>query len=198
MLVKKILTDLETNLTLFSGLVREPGMVERIVDSIAELKQYEVSPEDLYQQVVGMEDNLLLRNKLSDLEQIYRCFESSLENNYVDQESQYLALMKQMKGAKYIHQKVFWIDGFYSFTPQMLSIIKELSFHAKEIFLTAYGSGEWLKTKENILSYQVKQLITDLEEKGQQCRVTNVDTHLKKTGRFRDSLFGRKVCRIAH
>ncbi len=179
MLVKKILIDLEADLMLFSGLAREPGMIDRIVESITEFKQYEVSPEDLCHQVSMIEDDQLLKDKLNDLIQVYRRFETSLDKNYVDQEDQFLALIEQIKTSCYINRKTFWIDGFYSFTPQMLSVIKEIALHAKGINVTAYGAGDWLKTNENILTVQINQLMTDLSNDGVNCLVIDVDAYFE-------------------
>jgi len=182
MLVKKILIDLEADLMLFSGLAREPGMIDRIVESITEFKQYEVSSDDLWHQVSMIEDDQLLKNKLNDLIQIYRRFETSLDKKYVDQEDQFLALIEQIKTSNYICQKTFWIDGFYSFTPQMISVIKEIALHAKNLNVTAYGDCDWLKTNENIITDQTKKMMTDLKNKGVYCRAIDVDAELKSEG----------------
>ncbi|MDW7672175.1 MAG: PD-(D/E)XK nuclease family protein [Bacillota bacterium] len=175
MLVRKILMKLENDLTVYRGLSRERGLVERIVESITECKQYEINADDLQKQASFLEERSLLKRKLLDLALIFRHYENDLEGRYVDQEDQFLALITQMKQASSLQETVCWIDGFFSYTPRMLAVIMELVQQTSKVRLTAYGKAEWLVNEKEPLIHQILKLQMQLWRLGTKTLVTDTE-----------------------
>lgn len=181
MLVKRILVDLEKDLVLLGPSSQETGLVEKIVESIAELKQYEVTPDNLEQIIEIFREDRILYGKLADMSKIYKKFAQDLALHYVDQEDLYASMIQQMPYSNFIKNKVVWIDGYFSFTPQMLSIIRTLNKESKEVNLTFHGVPEWLQQHEHPLAGQMVRLLKDLEKSGDPCIIMDVGKTIKNT-----------------
>lgn len=164
MLLRKCLLDLEPQLSLYRSLVRERGLVDQMVETLTECKQYEVTPEMLTEMAEKVPEQPLLAEKLHDLAIIYHHFEEALKGKYVDREDQFLALTHQMDKSEFVRKTHFWIDGFFSFTPRMLTLIQQLAKHAENVYLTVYGDAQWLEKKQEPLMHQISGFLQRVKE----------------------------------
>ena len=174
-LIRKILIDLGEKLHLYKDLAREKGFVEKIADSITECKQYDISPEVLKEQAELFRDQPILMEKLLDLAVVFQKFEDDLADQYVDQEDQFEALIMQISQADFVRNSEFWIDGFYSFTPKMLRVVKSLAENAPTVKLTSYGKMEWFQQDDTPLITQTKELLAEMRRRSIQVKLTDVD-----------------------
>ncbi|MEN1759104.1 helicase-exonuclease AddAB subunit AddB [Anoxynatronum sibiricum] len=180
MLLRKCLMDLEPQLTLYRGLVRERGLVDKMVESLTECKQYEITPEMLSGIAKKVENQPLLADKLHDLAMVYHYFEEALMGKYLDREDQFAALIQQMESSETVGKSHFWIDGFFSFTPRMLTVIQQLSRKAKNVYLTVYGNTEWIGQSGEPLMHQINEFLQRVKQE-MPVQVVDVDVLLEKT-----------------
>jgi ATP-dependent helicase/nuclease subunit B len=175
MIIRKIIQDSADRLLLYSGLARERGFIDKIVDSITECKQYEITADQLKDQAGWFEADSLTRKKLLDLALIFEEFEIRLKDHYVDREDQFRALIDQMNQSMVISRTEFWIDGFFSYTPHMLNVIKALCEHAPAVHIAAYGSIEELNHTDEPLLRQYQALISGLQQAGGRVMLEDID-----------------------
>lgn len=123
MMIYHIMLEEDKNLQLLKGVNRNRGLVDTVVDMIAEFKRYNVSPEVLK----GIHtENKYLEMKLHDLSLIYEKFEERISQNYIDSDSRLSVLSNLISKSRMLKNAKIWIDGFDTFTPQEFNIVKEL------------------------------------------------------------------------
>lgn len=141
MLISYVLKEVTDDLTIFKGAAGQKGFVKTISDSISEFKRYAVTPELLINTADKIEDNINLKNKLSDIGRIYGEFESLLHENYIDSDDDLTLLSQKLDDTDMFKDAEIWIDEFSSFTPQQYKIIEKLMRKAKRISITLNIDG---------------------------------------------------------
>jgi ATP-dependent helicase/nuclease subunit B len=141
MLIRKIIEDKKDELKLFQRAVDKNGFVQQVEQMITEFKRYCITPEEIIQKVEisnGNTENAsrALKDKLYDLEIIYRQFEDEVFGKYIDSEDYFRLLSEKISESTYLKEAEIYIDGFYSFTPQEYLVIKELLGHCQRVTIT--------------------------------------------------------------
>lgn len=141
MLIRKIIEDKKDQLKLFQRAADKNGFVQQVEQMITEFKRYCITPEELTQEVKkenGDNDTAsrALKDKLNDLEIIYRQFEDEVFGKYIDSEDYFRLLSEKISESAYLKEAEIYIDGFYSFTPQEYVVMKELMKHCKRVTIT--------------------------------------------------------------
>ncbi|MEH7391900.1 helicase-exonuclease AddAB subunit AddB [Bacillus sp. JJ1474] len=137
MLIRKIIDEKKDSLKLFQRAADKNGFIQQIEQMMTEFKRYCVQPEELAEKQAqltqGDKTNKALQDKLHDLELIYRSFEESLIDKYVDSEDYFRLLAEKAAQSEYLQRAEVYIDGFYSFTPQEFMIVEQLIKHCKKV-----------------------------------------------------------------
>ncbi|MFE8700303.1 helicase-exonuclease AddAB subunit AddB [Cytobacillus sp. FJAT-54145] len=140
MLIRKIIEDKKDELTLFQKAADKNGFIQQMEQMLTEFKRYCVSPEELAVKkasfVDGENPSKALHDKLHDLELIYKNFEESLLDKYIDSEDYFRLLTEKAVSSNYLKNAEVYIDGFYSFTPQEYMIIEQLMKLCKNVTIT--------------------------------------------------------------
>ncbi|AKL96785.1 ATP-dependent helicase/deoxyribonuclease subunit B [Clostridium aceticum] len=136
MIIKKILDEKGSLLTVYKNTSKQEGFIGKLNDMICELKQYDISPLDLNRATDEIQEDSILKMKLSDIALIYHEFSRYLENRYVDNEDHLNLFMENIEKAGFLEEAEIWIDGFHVFTPQTLKIIEKLLLKAREVHIT--------------------------------------------------------------
>lgn len=135
-IIKKILEESKQDLTIYKNISRQEGFVSRLKDIICEFKQQGIIPMDIIQSMDKIDENSILKMKMTDIAYIYNKFNSYLEDRYVDNEDHLNLLIDSIEKASFLEGAEIWIDGFHLFTPQTLRIIEKLLLVAKEVYIT--------------------------------------------------------------
>lgn len=121
MLLRKIVMKRGKDFRLFGNAAEQNGFFELLADTLAEFKQYCLTPDQVHGHAETLEapsGNQDVRDKLYDLSLIYQEFEQSLLGKYVDGED-YLKLMcEKIPDAAFLKHAEIWIDGFQTMTPE--------------------------------------------------------------------------------
>lgn len=140
MLIRKIIEDKKEDLKLFEKAADKNGFIGQVEQILTEFKRYCISPEELVEKGQSLnQDNSaekVLQDKLHDLELIYKAFEESIENKYIDSEDYLRLLAESISSSKYLKHAQVYIDGFYSFTPQEYMIIEQLMKNCEKVTVT--------------------------------------------------------------
>lgn len=110
------------------------GFTDVCLDSVSELKKYNMTPDDIESMIDGV-DNELLRVKLRDMQKIYAAYEQNIHEAYIDTDDVLDILAHQLKNNNLYKDFVFLFDEFSSFVPQERSIIEQL-IKKVDVFVT--------------------------------------------------------------
>lgn len=150
-------------LTVLKRVSAYPGFTEILSDITKEFSTYSVSPEDIKKAAEKAADSAL-RNKLGDLYIIYSEFVKLLGDKYITGDDELTLLAKIISDNKdYFAENSFIFDGFTSFTPQEMQVIKNLHGCGCGIYI-AFSALPADKTEEyGLYSDQIAD-IKELEE----------------------------------
>ncbi|MGD7052703.1 helicase-exonuclease AddAB subunit AddB [Sutcliffiella horikoshii] len=140
MLLRKVIEEHKSKFHVFGKSAEQFGFIEQMESMITEFKRYCVTPELLQDEIVRIgedasisEHEKMLAKKLTDILVVYRQLEATLEGKYLDGEDYLQLLAEKIPNSSYIQKADIFIDGFHSFTPQELEVLKELMKHANSV-----------------------------------------------------------------
>lgn len=115
-------------LQLFRKAARQAGFVDRLANTLKELRAYECSPDDLFlrHQLLGDGPHRLLAAKLHDLALIYQAFTKYVEGRFTDPDAVLTAVSEHLAQSPIARGARVWVDGFAGFTPQEFSVLRAL------------------------------------------------------------------------
>lgn len=158
MLLYDIMLTLEKDLMILKQVEKHPGVIETVADQIAELKRYQITPELLKGITVP---NEYLKRKLQDLALIYEEYEKRIQEDYIDTNDELTLLAEVLKTDSYLQGAKIWIDEFDGFTPQELSVIRELFQKADVTIAMIQGKEDFFQFNEKNL-LRLQQIAKDL------------------------------------
>ncbi|MDR2610980.1 MAG: exodeoxyribonuclease V subunit gamma, partial [Clostridiales Family XIII bacterium] len=127
MLVTKLLIDCATSLKAFGGISPSTGLASKISDMISELKNFNVSPQDLEGIAARLGDKDLLGLKLADVALIYAGFESELSGKLFDTADHLKDFARKIPQSPYIATSELWLSGYDYLSPAMKDAVIALS-----------------------------------------------------------------------
>lgn len=135
MLIYKLLKDRGDELHYFSKISKKQGFVGIVSKTITEFKKYNIS-EEILECKENEITNTELVEKVRDLSSIYKDFNSTLHENYIDSDDILTILSDKLKECDLYNDAEIWIDEFTTFTPQQLEVIMVLAKKCKRINIT--------------------------------------------------------------
>lgn len=133
MVIHKVLQENILNLKAFGNAARQKGFASILSDTITELKRYDLSPEELFSAEHTFTDDSILKNKLYDIEMIYRKFQEHIDERYTDSEDMLNILLDKLDKYEELKGAEIWFDEFYSFTPIQYKVIDKMMKYASTI-----------------------------------------------------------------
>lgn len=179
MLLYKIIHRQHQTLKLFGKSADQLGFVDKLNELYNEFKRYclDVTQLEEHLQFASqhMSGQSLMQDKLHDITSIYREFEDTLANHYVDSEHYLELLAAGIPTSTYIRDAEIWIDGFHGFTPQEYQVLEQLIQHAKKVTITCcvdktYDDG--LPPHELELFHPTATTYMQVRALAEQCNVT--------------------------
>ena len=141
LLLAKLLDKNKEKLSLLANACRQRSFTETLSTMIEEFKTYGLSSDD----IAGITDNMpesLLKNKLEDLNIIYRDFVNVMQGTYIDNEDCMALVAQKLQFADMTENCQVWLDGFGRFNPQELAIIEGLLQRGQSVTITLTIDGE--------------------------------------------------------
>lgn len=134
MLLQKTLGDIQEQLTIYRSSVKKLGFLQSISDLISELKQNEITPENLAETRKTLTQGIMPQ-KMDDVIKIYAHFQELLGNDRKDEEDFRNFVCDKIPTAEFLKQAEIWLDGFQNFSAQDYRMIANLVETAKEIHI---------------------------------------------------------------
>ncbi len=133
MLLRKIVEHEKSRLRLFSTAADTAGFIQQLEEMMTELRRYAVTTDLLRarrEELLGREamraQDVILADKLHDLSLILDRLETHLEGKYLDSEDVLRLLAERVPFSSELRDAEVYIDGFHSFTPQELAVVRRL------------------------------------------------------------------------
>lgn len=184
MLVSNILEKYKKDLQFLN---KSSENIDLVLRTITELKKHDVKLEELEKTQKEIEDEYL-KIKLNDINTIYKKYEETLKNKYIDEDDILTILAKKIEESKMFDNSYIYIDEFSGFTRQEYNVIKELLKKAKEINITICSDGLNIeKEPEADIFYQNKMVIQELKKCAKEANTKlEQSVELKNTYRFKN------------
>ncbi|MDK2800200.1 MAG: ATP-dependent helicase/nuclease subunit [Clostridiales bacterium] len=133
MVICRIMNEIKDNLKVFSKAVKQQGFVNTLLNTISELKRYNITPDLLESISHQLQEDELLKNKLTDISVIFNKFENVLHQKYIDSDDDLSMLVEKLDLSHQFVGAELWIDEFSGFTPQEYKVIEKLLSKVKRI-----------------------------------------------------------------
>lgn len=131
LLILKILSDRQKDLTLFADWQTQKGIASEISSLFSEFRRYNISSDALSETEQNVSGSL--KQKLHDLCIIYKDYEKLITQNFSDSDDDVTRLSAVI--GQYVSGKEIYIDRFDSFTPAEILCIQNMLFSAKRVSL---------------------------------------------------------------
>lgn len=139
MLIRKLCEENKDKLKYFNTLAGKVGFAEIIYDTIMQLKSCVIS----YDQIDENGDDLL-SNKMADIRLIYKLYEESIKDKFVDSAQRLELLRKSILGNVEIKNTAFYFTNFDSLTNQGYEIVGEIVKNGNKVVFGAVYEDEKL------------------------------------------------------
>ena len=168
MVLKRVAQKKKDKLQVLGRKLQRPGYIREAKSMLSEFMQYDITPEDLKETGENISGNVLLQEKLKDMEVLYRGFKEFLEDHYVTTEEILDLLCRVIPEAPGMKGTTVVLDGFTGFTPIQNRLIGALLRNCPRVYITLTldeGEDPFGKCSMHRLSFMTKKTIRSL------CRV---------------------------
>ena len=136
MILRRLLDSCRDRLTVYKTVSGQSGFIGQISDLLTDLKQHDITPEQMRRQAEGLASNELLSGKLKDTALIYEEFNHYLKDRYIDSEDAVNALIERMDQSSFLSGARIWMDGFDYYPPQTIRVMEKLAVLARDLTIT--------------------------------------------------------------
>ncbi|MBO8140598.1 MAG: helicase-exonuclease AddAB subunit AddB [Firmicutes bacterium] len=127
MMLRALIHDQRSRLRLLSRAAGRPGFIARLANTMAELRAYRCSPEELARRGRMLEsEEPVLAAKLHDLALIVQAFEEHTADRFTDPDGLLDLAAGELPASRLARGAWVWVDGFSGFTPQELAVLRSL------------------------------------------------------------------------
>ena len=116
MVLRRVSSGVRGNLHLFGGHLDKAGFISEIKSMLSEFFQYGITEEKL-ETLIGETKSPLLRQKLLDMQVLYRAFQAYTEEKVIVKEEILSLLCRVLPQSQLIRDSVVTLDGYTGFTP---------------------------------------------------------------------------------
>lgn len=166
MLLRKIVEARKEGLYVFQKAAEQNGFFEHLSSMLAEFKRYNLTPSNVYEMWQQLDthtsgnEQKILANKMYDLQLLYDDFERALIGKYLDSEDYLQLLIEKIPHSHYVKGAQIYIDGFHSFSPQELEIIRQLLKYGARVTVTLTVDEKTLLQPTSDLDLFYKTVLT--------------------------------------
>lgn len=126
---------MQENKDKFTFMGKSDENIELALKTITEFKKHNVGIENLEKNLNEIKD-LHLKLKLSDMTLIYKLYEKSKQEKYIDDDDRLTILSKSIEHSSMFDDSVIFIDEFAGFTAQEYEVIKQIMKKTQKTVIT--------------------------------------------------------------
>ena len=130
-------------LNTFARHKKDMALAQKLLQSIEEIKNTGVSPDELMSLAQNTEDSLL-SEKMKETALVYAAYEAMLSKDFFDEANLFRCAAETLGKDNIFEGKTVIIDGYSEFSFGELKIIEQILLRAKQVYITLCtdGSGE--------------------------------------------------------
>lgn len=133
MILRKITAKTAGSLEAFTGNLSRRGFIDQLKSMLSEFLQYGVTPDQLEQMALHLEEQPLLQRKLRDLQKLYAEFRETMGSGQITSEELLPLLCGWIARSQQIKNSIFVLDGFTGFTPVQYQLLELLLKYGREV-----------------------------------------------------------------
>lgn len=136
LILRKIMEDKKNDLKIFKSSMGKKGSISKIRSLISEFSQYGIGPLDIekFKEFTNLSDRF--KDKVSDIETIYKAFNDFIEGEYITQDEILDRFIHYIDKSKLIKYQTVILDGFTGFTPIQLKVIRKIMPLVKDMYIS--------------------------------------------------------------
>lgn len=188
LLLRKVAAEKQEELAILGSNFHKPGYISQVKSVISELKQYDISLEELDLQI-AQTPLTTLQYKLKDIRTMYAGFQEELSGKYITSEEILEELCAEADKSGILKDCVIGLDGFTGFTPVQKKLLGKLLVLARKVMVTVTMDAfddPMTKASMHRLFYFSKKTIQGLAHLAQECGVEiEAPEIMGKQGSFR-------------
>lgn len=165
MVLRRVAQEKKKELKILGEKMDKQGYVSQMKSMVSELRQYEISTEDLEDVLEDLSSSPELYYKLQDIKTLYQGFFDYLEGSFITQEEVLDAMGRVAPQSKKLKDSVLVLDGYTGFTPIQLQLLETLLGICEEVYVTvtiAAGEDPYKAGSPHELFYLSKQTVASL------------------------------------
>ena len=165
MVLRRVAQEKKKELKILGAKMDKQGYVSQMKSMVSELRQYEISTENLEDVLEDLSSSPELYYKLQDIKTLYQGFFDYLEGSFITQEEVLDAMGRVAPQSKKLKDSVLVLDGYTGFTPIQLQLLETLLGICEEVYVTvtvAAGEDPYKMGSPHELFYLSKQTVASL------------------------------------
>lgn len=135
LVLRKVAASRKKDLRLFGSHLEQSGFIGELKSMLSELFQYGVSGESI-REMADSADSAMLRQKLSDMSELYDGFREYTKERFIAQEEILDILCRVLPKSRLIRGSVVTLDGYTGFTPVQYRILEILLTCCRQVIVT--------------------------------------------------------------
>lgn len=136
MVLRKVAQEKKKDLKILGAKMDKQGYVSQMKSMVSELRQYEITADDLEKILESLEGRPELYYKLQDIQTLYKGFFEYLEGNFITQEEVLDALGSVVEQSRKIKGSIVVLDGYTGFTPIQMQLLEKLLTVCEQVYVT--------------------------------------------------------------
>lgn len=136
LVLRKVSQEKKKELKILGEKMKKQGYISQMKSMVSELKQYEVTKEDMDLMLDYAKNKPELYYKLKDISVLYRGFFDYLEGNFITQEEVLEVLGRVAGQSGKLAGSVMVLDGYTGFTPIQLQLLERILPLCETMYVT--------------------------------------------------------------
>lgn len=190
LVLRKVSQEKKKELKILGEKMKKQGYISQMKSMVSELKQYEITKDDMDTMLDYAKDKPELYYKLKDISVLYRGFFDYLEGNFITQEEVLEVLGRVAGQSKKLAGSVMVLDGYTGFTPIQLQLLEKVLPLCETMYVTvtmderlnAYSLGS-----PHHLFHLSRETVSKLCKLAKTTKSLVKETWIKGSGRFSDN-----------
>ena len=149
MVLRRVSSGVRGNLHLFGGHLDKAGFISEIKSMLSEFFQYGITEEKL-ETLIGETKSPLLRQKLLDMQVLYRAFQAYTEEKVIVKEEILSFLCRVLPQSQLIRDSIVTLDGYTGFTPIQYELLELLFRCCRKVIVTVTMDPEDNPYRESV------------------------------------------------
>lgn len=145
LVIRKVLEECKEKLKVYKSKTSMMGFADKVKSVISELRQYNISDEELIKMCEETDEYPSLQMKLEDIHIIHDTFNNYIRDKAITSEELLTILCQYIPKSDYVKNTYFYFDSFTGFTPVQYQVLEQIMRYSPKVVMSItlpeYESG---------------------------------------------------------